>query len=273
MRTINFGALLGLGLMLAAPVVADAAPQTVCTLVMSIETGAVLHEEGDCITRVTPASTFKIALAVMGYDAGFLKSATQPVLPYQPGDPDWGGANWMRDTNPTDWMRYSVVWYSQRITQAMGADTLTRYMQAFGYGNADFRGDAGQDNGLKRAWIASSLQISPREQAAFLHALVTDDLPVNPAAMAQARAIVECTPVADWTLCGKTGAAYPRRDDGSFDYARGWGWFVGWADHAGDGLVFVRLTQARESSEDSPGKMARAAFLAQWPALISDLGR
>lgn len=265
--------LLVLVILLSTPLVAAAAPQTVCTLILSTETGTVLHEEGDCATRVTPASTFKIALAVMGYDAGFLTSATRPVLPYQPGDPKWGGANWMRDTNPTDWMRYSVVWYSQQITQALGADKLTRYAQAFGYGNADFHGDAGKDNGLKRAWIASSLQISPREQAAFLRALTSDALPVSPAAMAQARAIVECTPVADWTVCGKTGTAYPRQNDGSFDYARGWGWFVGWGVHTGDDVVFVRLTQARERSEGSPGNMTRDAFLAEWPALIADLGR
>ncbi|WP_284326945.1 class D beta-lactamase [Cypionkella aquatica] len=253
--------------------VADPAPQIVCTLIIAADSGAVLREDGDCATRVTPASTFKIALAVMGYDAGFLESPSQPVLSYQPGDPKWGGANWLRDTDPTDWMRYSVVWYSQRITRALGAETLTRYGQAFGYGNADFRGDPGQDNGLERAWIASSLQISPREQAAFLRALVTDDLPANAAAQAQARSIVECSAIEGWAVCGKTGTAYPRQSNGSFDYARGWGWFVGWADHAGDRLVFVRLTQARARSEGSPGVLARDAFLAAWPADMTELGR
>lgn len=264
---------IGLGLLVAMPTKGVAAPETVCTLIVTADAGAVLREDGDCATRVTPASTFKIALAVMGYDAGFLVDATQPVLHYQPGDPKWGGADWTRDTNPTDWMRYSVVWYSQRITQALGADALSRYAQAFRYGNADFSGDAGEHNGLERAWIASSLLISPQEQAAFLRALVMEDLPVSPEAMAQARGIVECAEVESWAVCGKTGTAYPRRKDRSFDYARGSGWFVGWAERYGERLVFVRLTQAREHSDGSPGNLTRDALLADWPGLMTEVGR
>lgn len=111
---------------------------TVCTLILDASTADVLVEEGNCQSRVTPASTFKVALAVMAYDAGVLMDAHDPVMAFQPGDPDWGGANWTRDTDPTDWMRFSVLWYSQRITHAMGQDALTQYAQAFDYGNADF---------------------------------------------------------------------------------------------------------------------------------------
>ncbi|MDZ4310014.1 MAG: class D beta-lactamase [Cypionkella sp.] len=273
LRSVLAGIRLGLGLLMAVPSVAAAAPEMVCTLIVTADSGATSREAGDCETRITPASTFKIALAVMGYDAGFLLDATQPVLAYQQGDPKWGGAKWMRDTDPTDWMRYSVVWYSQRITRALGAEVLTRYAQGFGYGNADFSGDAGQENGLERAWIASSLLISPREQAAFLRALVTDGLPASPAAMAQAREIVECAKVEGWAVCGKTGTAYPRRADRSFDYARGWGWFVGWAERDRERLVFVRLTQARERSEGSPGNLTREALLVEWPGLMAEIGR
>lgn len=243
---------------------------TVCTLLLDAGTSETLREEGDCSSRVTPASTFKIALAVMGYDAGILKTAHDPVMAYRTGDPDWGGADWLRDTDPTSWMRYSVVWYSQRIAHDLGAPALTRYARSFGYGNADFAGDPGFDNGLDRAWIASSLQISPREQALFLRALLTDALPVAPRAMAQARALVETRRSGDWLLHGKTGGAYPRRADRSFDYARGWGWYVGWAENGGRTLIFVTLTQATEQTRESPGLLAREAFLRDWPALVGD---
>ena len=93
------------------------------------------------------------------------------------------------------------------------------------------------------------------------------------AAMAAARGIVECAPVEGWTFCGKTGTAYPRRADRSFDYARGWGWFVGWAEHEGARRVFVRLMQARERSESSPGHLTREALLAEWPGLMAEIGR
>lgn len=248
---------------------AQNAPQTLCTLVADAETGALWVEEGDCDTRVTPASSFKLALAVMGFDAGLLHDPHAPVMAYAPGDPDWGGADWTRDTDPSDWMRFSVVWYSQRLTRALGVPALTRYAQAFGYGNADFSGDAGFGNGLERAWISSSLRISPREQLAFLRALVTDTLPVAPEASRAARALVETRSLGAWQIHGKTGSAYPRRADRSFERARGWGWYVGWAEGPdGRRLVFARLTQGRERSTTSPGVATREGLLADWPALV-----
>lgn len=240
----------------------------ICTLVVDVASGATVVEEGDCRARVTPASTFKIPLAVMAYDAGILKSTDSPIMSFRKGDPDWGGANWKRDTTPADWMRYSVVWYSQRITHAMGRDALTNYAGKFGYGTADFSGDPGFDNGLDRAWISSSLQVSPREQAEFLRALVLNRLPVSNEAMANARAIVERVQAGDWTIHGKTGAAFPRRKDRSFDYARGWGWYVGWAETTDRELVFVRLAQSNQRSSKSPGHLTRDKFLSIWPTLI-----
>lgn len=246
-----------------------AAAEVVCTLVADARTETILVEEGDCGSRVTPASTFKIALAVMAFDAGILTDATAPALQFRPGDPDWGGANWTRDTDPASWMQFSVLWYSQRIAQAMGAEKLTRYARDFGFGTADFSGDPGFDNGLERAWIASSLLISPREQATFLRALVIGDLPVRPDAMRHAREIVERHEVGGWVIHGKTGTAYPRRADRSFDYARGWGWYVGWAQLDDRELVFVRLTQARQRLDGSPGNLTRDAFLQEWPDLVA----
>ena len=241
---------------------------TICTLILDASTADVLVEDGDCRSRVTPASTFKVPLAVMAYDAGVLTDAHDPVMAFQAGDPDWGGTNWTRDTDPEDWMRFSVLWYSQRITHAMGQEALTRHALAVGYGHADFSGDPGFDNGLDRAWIASSLQISPFEQAAFLCGLVLDELPVSSQAMQNARGIMQSWQIGNWLIYGKTGAAYPRRAERSFDYARGWGWFVGWAREEDRTLVFVRLTQASERTGMSPGNLARDAFLVDWSGLV-----
>lgn len=246
----------------------SAQANTVCTLILDAASGHLVVEDGDCQSRVTPASTFKVPLAVMAYDAGVLRNAHEPVLAFQAGDPDWGGANWTRNTDPIGWMRYSVVWYSQRITQTMGEPVLARYAEDFGYGNADFSGDPGFDNGLERAWIASSLQVSPFEQAAFLRSLVLETLPVSPQAMQNARALMQNWQIGSWVIHGKTGAAYPRRADRSFDYARGWGWFVGWAQDGDRTLVFVRLTQANERTEMSPGNLTRDAFLSDWLMLV-----
>ena len=252
--------------------VAPASARTICTIIADAASGEVLLEEGDCRSRVTPASTFKIALSLIGYDTGFLTGLTTPVLPFREGYPDWGGGNWTQPTNPERWMKYSVVWYSQQITAALGADRIERYLTAFGYGNADFAGDPGRNNGLERAWISSSLKIAPAEQVAFLRNLVNRSLPVAPDAIDRTMAVVETAAVGNgWVVAGKTGAAYPRMADGSFDRARGWGWFAGWANKGNRTLVFARLNQDEKREKGSAGIRNKRAFLKQWPQLASTM--
>ncbi|MEN2976766.1 class D beta-lactamase (plasmid) [Tistrella bauzanensis] len=254
---------------------APAQARPICTVIMRADSGERLVEDGDCTSRVTPASTFKIALSLMGFDAGILTGPHAPVWPYRPGYVAWGGAAWTQDTDPDRWMTHSVVWYSQQITRALGMERLQRYATAFRYGNADMSGDAGADNGLDRAWIGSSLTISPREQVAFLADLVKGRLPVSAEAHAMTRRLLERTSPGDgWTIAGKTGAALPRRPDGGLDRGRGWGWYVGWARRGDETLVFATLAQddpaeAGGPATGSPGKRRRDAFLQAWPTLIA----
>ncbi|MEK1886324.1 MAG: class D beta-lactamase [Phyllobacterium sp.] len=252
----------------------EAQALTICTVIANTSDGRILHEKGDCSGRVTPASTFKIALSVMGYDAGYLKDAHSPTLPFREGYPDWLGEVWRQPTDPTRWMKYSVVWFSQQITQAIGVERLRGYATAFKYGNADFSGDSGKNNALERAWISSSLKISPIEQVRFLEKFINRQLPVNPRAYEMTSQIVESNEVqGGWTISGKTGGAYPRKLDGEFDRTRGWGWYVGWAKKGNDTLVFARLIQDKERQATSPGIRARAAFLKEWPGLADGLMR
>ena len=241
---------------------------TICTLVADAATSAVLLEQGDCTTRVTPASTFKLTLALMGFDAGVLADAHDPVLPFEPGYPDWGGDAWRQPTDPAHWMEHSVVWYSQQVARALGVDALTRYAEAFGYGDADFAGDPGKDNALERAWISSSLEISPREQAVFLARLVNGQLPISAHARAMTMAIVQSATVDGWTIAGKTGSAFPRLADGNLDRAHGWGWYVGWATRNDTTLVFARLTQNDGTIPNHGGNWTRDTVLADWPHLV-----
>lgn len=251
-----------LSLIVALALWAPAQAKEVCTLVSDVQTGAIVFERGDCTTPVTPASTFKVPLAVMGFDAGFIKSPKEPVLEFFKGDPDWG-ANWQENTNPTQWMINSTLWYSQRIARFLGPEVLTRYARSFGYGNADFSGDEGENNGLDRAWVSSSLLISPRDQARFLLDLLKNQLPVSAQAQANARALVQPGgTVNGWAVYGKTGSAYPRRADQSFDYARGWGWYVGWAQKGQETYVVLRLNQETQRRSGSIGVIARDALLA-----------
>lgn len=253
-------------------VVVPAYAATICTLVADPVNRTVLLAEGDCETRVTPASTFKLPLAVMAFDAGIIMSPREPVYPFKQGYSDWI-ASWRQDTDPTMWMHNSNVWYSQRLTEQLGMEKLVAYARAFGLGNADFSGDPGRDNGLVRSWISSSLKISPLEQAGFVAALVQRQLPVSPRAMEGALSLLENPgQAAGWAIWGKTGSAYPRNADYSFNYARGWGWYVGWAEKDGERVVFVRLNQDERRHEVTGGLRAREEFVDQWPMIAERAG-
>ena len=255
----------------AALALAATAAHANCTLVADAATRAVLLQEGDCATRITPASTFKIALSLMGYDAGFLTSAHAPVLHYEKGDPDWRDS-WLTDTDPQKWIRDSVVWYSQRVTAALGEQRFQRYVSAFHYGNEDVSGDPVLHDGLKWAWIASSLKISPQEQLAFLEKIVRRELPVSAAAYEMTGRITLVSDAKDaWTIHGKPGSASPHLADGRSDDAHAYGWFVGWAEKGGRTLVFVRQTQDASLQEGPAGLRARDAFLPGLPALLDRL--
>lgn len=252
------------------PCTSALAATNLCTVIADARSGHVLLETGNCDSRVTPASTFKIPLATMGFDYGFLIDPAAPSLPFVRGYAEWGGDAWRRDTDPAHWMRESVVWYSQQIAQALGVARLTAYATDMGYGNADFAGDPGQNNALERAWISSSLKISPREQIAFLRRLLARTLPVSPEAMDNTIRIVESHSLGDgWTVWGKTGSAYPRNADGTFARNRGWGWYVGWAAQGDRVLVFARLTQ--DDGTGGGGRLTRERFLAEWQELVRAL--
>lgn len=240
-----------------------------CTLIDDLASGKHLVEQGDCTNRVTPASTFKLPLALMGADAGFITSPHEPVLNIKKGEPDWGGENWRVATNPTHWMKYSVVWYSQRIAKHLGAEKLTAYAKSFGLGNADMSGDKAKNNGLERSWISSSLKISPVEQAAFIRKLLNKELPVSPEARQIAMSVTQQFDAGSgWTVHGKTGSAMPRNKDGSFRRGNAWGWFVGWAQKNDRKIIFAKLIQDEVKQDSSAGLRARDQFLAELPKLI-----
>ncbi|MBN3819297.1 class D beta-lactamase [Paraburkholderia sp. Se-20369] len=244
---------------------ASAHAKPLCTLVADAATGQVLIQQGDCATRVTSASTFKVAISLMGYDAGFLKDTHAPTLDYRDGYPDWGGAAWREPTDPARWMRISIFWYSQQVAQALGQARFQQYTSAFGYGNADVTSPRGELNGVMGAWANGSLQISPLEQVAFMRKVVNRTLPVSAHAydMTARLTQIDAQP-GGWTVHGKTGTGSPGVQ---YDAAHAYGWFVGWATKGARTLVFANLIQDEKPQRPNAGMRSRDAFLDALPAL------
>lgn len=261
---------MGATLFLSALAGAPAQAAVLCTVVADAADGRIVFQQGTqqaCNTRYTPASTFKLPIALMGADAGVLKGPHEPVWNYQSSYPDWGGDAWREPTDPARWIKYSVVWYSQLIARALGQEGFQRYTTAFHYGNEDVSGEPGKHNGTDGAWIISSLRISPLEQLAFLRKVVNRQLPVKPAAYDLAENLFEVGKVGDWRLFGKTGTGSPG-DNGVYTSANAYGWFVGWARKDGRQLVFARLVQDERTTKPNAGLRARDDLTRDWPAMV-----
>jgi beta-lactamase class D len=243
--------------------------EPVCTLLVEAASGKVLERQGgQCETRNSPASTFKIALAVMGYDAGVLVDAHTPAWPYKAEYEAWM-ESWKKTTDPTSWLRDSVVWYSQEITRRLGSERFQQYVDWFDYGNRDLSGDPGQNNGLTRAWLSSSLKISPTEQVAFLRKLLSRQLPVSNRAIDQTMAALPQFPLPDdWIAHGKTGGGFQPGPKSEPDHDRQFGWFVGWAQKGDRTVIFARLIKDDARNEAAAGLRARDSVLSDLPRLL-----
>ena len=244
-----------------SPSLARAEAMTICTAVADAATGEMLRQEGACDTRATPASTFKIAISLMGFDAGFLKDVHTPALPFEEGYVAWNPA-WRSTTDPTKWMKDSVVWYSQQITTALGKERFGLYVREFRFGNEDVSGNPGKDDGLTNAWLSSSLAISPREQLAFLRKIVARELPVSSHAFEMTSTLVDIGALpSGWHVYGKTGTGASKNRDGTVAMEQPCGWFVGWATKGDRTVVFARLMKDTERPSVPPGLAARDAVL------------
>jgi beta-lactamase class D len=211
-----------------------------CFLLLDAATGQVRRDPNViCDTRLPPASTFKIPHALAALDAGVLHGA-HDVIAYD-GSPREYEA-WRRDHTLASAMRYSVVWYFQRVAERLGMDREASYLRRFDYGNAD------PSSGLTTFWLGGSLRISPVEQLTFLRRLYDDSVPASEAARQTVKNILvqpdgvvvnaagEHPFDAPWpggtVVSAKTGSA-------NYDRGRGVRWIVGHVRRGARSWIFV----------------------------------
>lgn len=242
--------------------------ETGCTLVVDQKTFAIIHEDGDCQTRHGAQSTFKIPLAVMGFDSGILKDRNNPVWPYDPKI-ETNREEERHETDPARWEKDSVVWFSQRLTRTLGIKKFKNYVEQFNYGNKDISGDAGKNNGLTHSWLSSSLKISPVEQVAFLKKLLSGDLGVSADAYAKTIQIIPEFSIDGWIVKGKTGTGFELKEDGSWNRERQQGWFVGWAKKDSRTVLFANFIADDQKETLYAGPRTRDAFLKELPAIMA----
>jgi beta-lactamase class D len=246
---------------LAATLVFNLSSWGSCTIISDLNNDTIISQKGDCTTSQSPCSTFKIPLSLMGYDSGILKDASTP---------EWKPEEryktmhrvfldvWNQPLNPTTWIKYSGVWYSQKLTETLGMKKFQDYVNVFDYGNRNLSGDKGKNNGLTNSWLSSSLQISPKAQINFLKKLIKNELPVSQEAHAKTKQILFVEELANgWKLYGKTGAGHPMLKDGERNPNIHLGWFVGWAEKNNQTYVFSSIIEFDNENDTPIGRRAR----------------
>lgn len=237
-----------------------------CSLIVDAESGETVYQDGVCDQPVSPASTFKLPLALIGYDTGILVDEHTPSWDYKPEFKAVKRDH--RAVDPTIWERDSVVWFSQEITRRLGDERFAAYINKFSYGNKDISGNAGKKDGLTHSWLSSSLKISPIEQVGFLRSIVSRKLPLSAEAYDMTSAVLPAFQAGDWRVQGKTGSGWLSNKAGKVDANHPFGWFVGWAEKNGRKLVFARLVVDDDRANSRMGLKVRAAFLEQLPSLV-----
>jgi beta-lactamase class D len=226
----------GMMLLAAAPA-ASQSPAHTCIVIQQLAADTPLVNRGECATRLSPASTFKIPHALVALETGVV---TPDSIEKWDGTKYVRQPKWMLDHNVISALRPSVLWFFQRIAPRIGASRMAEWLAKFEYGNRDVSGP------ITQYWVNGRLQISPMEQVAFLRRFHWNSLPVRiehlkavHAGLYQHKGTVENSlgihPLeGDWSRAGliaKTGATSTRAYRVS--------WLVGMLTSDPQGLQYV----------------------------------
>ena len=220
-----------------------------CVVIHELTAPKPLVDRGECATKLSPASTFKIPHALVALQTGVVAADT--VEPWD-GMRHEQQPEWNRDHTVLSALRPSVLWFFQRIAPRIGADRMTEWLARFDYGNRDVSGP------ITEYWINGRLQISPREQVRFLGRFYREDLPIATGHLRAVRQGLEQTPgtvqnalgihriKGNWrpaTLNAKTGATTANGSRVS--------WLVGLLRSGGRDYVFAAAVWRADDRVDS----------------------
>lgn len=224
-----------------------------CFLLYDIDAHKIVSEynpAGRCNQRLAPDSTFIVPLSLMAFNQGVITQQT--VF-------KWDGIkeefpDWNNDQSPNSWFSHSVVWVSQHITRQLGLTRVKHYLDAFNYGNKDFNGDPGKNNGLAYAWLSSSLKISANEQLSFLTEMINKELPLAPESVDNTIKNMYLGKLDNgYKYFGKIGSGrHGRNERETYPSKLRDGWFVGFVEGDNKKYVFVsNLTDKTIPNEEN----------------------
>lgn len=208
-----------------------------------------IYNKDYAVTRISPASTFKIYSALFGLESGSI-TPEQSLIP-------WNGQNYMYDLWNADQtlesaMQNSVTWYFQALDCQTGLSSIKEYVQETGYGNQLIEGD------ISSYWINSSLKISPIEQVEMLMKLYYNQLEFSPENINAVKDSIRLYSTDKGTISGKTGTEEVNGKNTS-------GWFIGYIERNNHVYFFAANIQSETLAS---GPLATELTF----SILSDLG-
>ncbi len=176
------------------------------------------HGAQDAQLASSPASTFKVFLALVALQTGELKSADEIVpwnrKPY-PNRPEWQNDMALRDA-----MQTSSESYFQVLAERIGRARIAAWVRQLGYGNLQLGVDP------KLAWHDGVFLINTAQQVDWMHRLQMNQLPIKPAHLkAVKKALLEPSQTnAQFEIYSKTGTSLPSQ-------GAGLGWWIGFVEN------------------------------------------
>ncbi len=177
--------------------------------------------------RYLPASTFKIANALIGLEVGSIADENEVF--------HWDGrpkpfAAWERDQTLESAMRESVVWMFQEVARRTGKARMREWLDRLEYGNRDMSG------GIDLFWLQGGLRVSAMEQVRFLHRLAEGRLPMTQRAQRLVRQALVVERTRGCALYAKTGTVASGKEAVM--------WWVGWIERKGRPQAYFAMNFA-----------------------------
>lgn len=189
-----------------------------------------IYDKDNAITRISPASTFKIYSALYGLESGTITPEQSLIR--------WNGQNyvynlWNADQTLESAMQNSVTWYFQTLDQRASLSDIEKYVQEIGYGNQIVEGD------IASYWLNSSLKISPVEQVQLLKKLYNNEFEFAPENIKAVKNAIFLYTTDEGTLSGKTGTEEVNGQNTS-------GWFIGYIEKNDHTYFFATNIQSNQ---------------------------
>ncbi len=185
-------------------------------------------------TRFTPASTFKMANALIGLQTGIVtdENMTIPWDGVVRSNPDWNKTLTLKEA-----FKVSSVPYFQEVARRIGKDTMQRWVDSISYGNKNIQGP------VDSFWLNNQLTISPDEQLGFLKKLYFDQLPFRKTVQLAVRDMMLQEDNTLYKLSYKTGWGFDEQKHNV-------GWVAGWIEENRHVYFFVTLVKSPEANLD-----------------------